>query len=89
MSNREKMVRGGIQLLGGHAAVQFLSLARNFCIARLVSPEDFGVAATFALTLSMLEAIGDLSFNKLLIQDPEGEDPTLQAVLQSLTSSAA
>lgn len=61
-----------------------LSLARNFFIARLLSPEDYGVSATFALTLSTLEVIGDLSFNKLLIQDPDGDDPDLQAVLQSL-----
>ena len=78
-------MRGGIQLLGGHGAVQFILLLRNFCIARLISPEEFGVAATFALTLSVLEAISDMSFAKLLIQDRDGDQPRFQAVLQALT----
>lgn len=85
MANREKLVKGGVQLLGSQGVVQFLSLARNFCIARLISQEDFGIAATFALTLSMIELIGDFSFDKLLIQDRDGENPTMQAVLQMLT----
>lgn len=85
MSDRGKLMRGGVQLLGGHGAMQVIALLRNFCIARLISPEDFGIAATFALTFSILEAVGDLSFDKLLIQDRDGDKPHLQAVLQALT----
>lgn len=59
-----------------------LSFARNIIVARLVSPEDFGIAATFAITVSLLEMISDLAADKLIIQAIDGDDEKLQATAQ-------
>jgi len=79
-----RLLRGGMVLSGGSALSQVLSLVRNLIVARLVTPEDFGVAVTFAVTLSILEAAFAHGFEKLLIQDSEGEDETLQSMLQTI-----
>lgn len=80
---RNTILRGGAVLAAGNAVSQVLSLVRNLIVARLVLPEDFGVAVTFALTLSVLEAAFAHGFDKLLIQDRDGEDETLQSMLQT------
>lgn len=80
---RNPILRGGAVLAAGNAVSQVLSLVRNLIVARMVAPEDFGVAVTFALTLSVLEAAFAHGFDKLLIQDSDGEDETLQSMLQT------
>ena len=61
---------------------QGLSFVRNIIVARLISPQDFGIAATFAITMSLLEMISDLAADRLIIQAKDGEDPQLQATAQ-------
>lgn len=85
MSETGKLWRGALVLMTGHGGGQILGLVRNFAIARLVAPEDFGVAAAFAALLSMLEAASDMAWDKLLIQAKDGEDPALMASIHSLT----
>lgn len=41
-------------------------------------PENFGVAALFAMTFSLFEMISNLSAQTLLIQAQDGDDPRLQ-----------
>jgi len=84
MSENRKLMRGGLVLSIGNALSQVLSLVRNLIVARLVTPDDFGVAVTFALTLSVLEAAFAHGFDKLLIQDEDGEDEMLQSMLHCL-----
>jgi O-antigen/teichoic acid export membrane protein len=80
-----RLVSGTVQLLTGYGAVQLLGLARNFLVARLLTPEDFGIAATFAVTLSVLEMAADLGMDKFLTQSAQGDDPRLQATLHAMT----
>lgn len=87
MSDKNKFLRGGLVLSLGNALSQVFSLLRNLIVARLVSPEEFGVAVTFALTLSVLEAAVAHGFDKLLIQDEEGEEVTLQSMLHAILVS--
>lgn len=78
--NLRRQVLNGVAVIGaGQALGHVLSFVRNIIVARLVGPEDFGIAATFALTVSLLEMISDLGADKLIIQAEDGDDPRLQA----------
>ena len=78
------MIRGGLILSAGNAMAALLSLMRNIVIARLISVEDFGIASTFAITMSVVELASNISLDRLLVQAHDGEEPhflpTLHAV---------
>jgi O-antigen/teichoic acid export membrane protein len=59
-------------------------LLRNFVIARMIMPQDFGVAVTFATTVSLLNLISDLGMDKFIVQDRDGDDPSVQASLHAM-----
>lgn len=82
MSLRRRVLSGAASLGAGQAVSQGLSFVRNIIVARLLSPEDFGIAATFAITVSLLEMISDLAADKLIIQARDGDDPRLQSTAQ-------
>lgn len=79
MSLRRSILKGAAVLIAGQVAGQALAFARNIIIARLLSPHDVGIAATLAITLSLIELVADVSIDKLLIQAKDGDDPRLQA----------
>lgn len=78
MSLRSKIFKGGIVLTGGQFASQALSFVRNIIIARLLNPEDMGIAATFAITITLLEMISNLAVDMLLVQAKDGDAPVFQ-----------
>jgi O-antigen/teichoic acid export membrane protein len=53
---------------GSSAASAVLSFARNVLIARLISVEDFGIAATFTMTVLFMELAGNVAVDRLIIQ---------------------
>jgi O-antigen/teichoic acid export membrane protein len=76
------ILKGGSQLVAGQIANQVSSFIRNLVIARLVSPADFGIAATFGMTLSLMEMLSNVAAEMLLVQSPDGNDPGLQQTAQ-------
>jgi O-antigen/teichoic acid export membrane protein len=76
------VLSGAASLGAGQALGQALSFVRNIIVARLLSPADFGIAAMFAITVSLLEMISDLAADKLIIQAKDGDDPRLQSTAQ-------
>jgi O-antigen/teichoic acid export membrane protein len=83
MSLRMSILRGAAVLTVGNVVSQALAFVRNVVIARLISPHDVGIAATLAITLSLVELLADVSIDKLLIQADDGESPRLQAACQA------
>lgn len=79
---RRSVFTGGTVLGTGQTLSRALSFVRNVIVARLIAPEDFGVAATFAITVSLLEMVSDLAADKLIIQAKDGDEPRLQATAQ-------
>jgi O-antigen/teichoic acid export membrane protein len=61
-----------------------LRFARNVILARLLSPADFGVAATFWITTGFLATISQLGFEQMLIRDKDGDAESVGATGQSL-----
>lgn len=81
MGLKRDVLRGGVLLSAGSAIGKALALARNIIIARLISPEDFGIAATFIITLSLLQSISEVAADKLLVQAKDGDEKHFQKVL--------
>jgi O-antigen/teichoic acid export membrane protein len=48
-------------------------------LARLISPENFGIAATFAMTYALIEMVSNFSAQSLLVQASDGDSPEFQA----------
>lgn len=69
-------------LLSGNAAASVMLLARNLLVARLIPVEDYGIAATFAITMALVEMSTQFGLQQQIIQSKDGEDERFQAALQ-------
>lgn len=76
------MFKSALLILSGNAASALLMLARNLLIARLISVENYGIAATFGLALAIIEMTSTFGLQQQLIQDRRGNEPAFQAALQ-------
>jgi len=79
---KETAIKGTLYLSAGRTIDRALQFLRNIIVARLVSPEDFGIAALFVMTVAFLEMISNLAVDTLLIQSPHGEKPRFQQTSQ-------
>jgi O-antigen/teichoic acid export membrane protein len=61
-------------------------MVRSIILARLISPANFGIAATFAITFSLFEMLSNLSTDRLLVQATDGDEPKLQSTAQMLNA---
>ena len=76
------MFKSALLILSGNAFGSLMLLVRNLVVARLISVEDYGIAATFAISMAVVETITSLGLHQLIVQDSKGNDPALQAGLQ-------
>lgn len=76
------MFRKALFILSGNAATSVLTLVRNLLIARLISVEDYGIAATFAMAMTLVEMVSTLGMQQQIVQAKNGDDPEFQAGLQ-------
>lgn len=76
------MLRSVLLILSGNAAAALLLLARNLIVARLISIEDYGIAATFAIIMAVVEMMSQLGLQQQIVQSEKGDDPRFQAGLQ-------
>lgn len=74
-----KIFRGTLKLSGGQFIVAGCSFLRNVICARMLTKEDFGIAATFALIISLLELTGKMAIDRMVVQSRHGEDPAFIA----------
>src|SRR5581483_8242046 len=84
MSIHRSLFRGGLNLSLSQAFVQGCSFIRNVIVARIISPEDFGIAAVFGMTFLLLEMISNLAADVLLVQAPDGDEAEFQKSAQAL-----
>lgn len=76
------MFRSALVILSGNAFSAVMLLARNLLVARLISVENYGIAATFSLALAVIEMTSTFGLQQQLVQDKRGNDPAFQAALQ-------
>jgi O-antigen/teichoic acid export membrane protein len=60
-------------------------LARYTLLARLLGPEQLGLAATLILTAQFFDSISDAGGDRFLIQSRDGEEPAVQKLVQLLS----
>ena len=68
MTLRLGVMRGALTLAGGNIAANILAALALLALARLLTPEDFGIVAIAAAILSIVQACTELSLNNALIQ---------------------
>lgn len=78
----DHLFRKSLLLLSGNAAAAGFTLIRNLLVARLIPVEDYGVAATFALAMAVVEMASAFGLPQQIIQARDGDDPRFQAALQ-------
>jgi len=78
------MLGSGLLLLTGSFGIGMLMLARNILIANFVSVEHYGIAMTFAITMSLIEVAFSLMAEVYIVKAEDGDDPKTQSVLQSV-----
>ena len=72
-------VRNVLKLAGGTAGSQVMTVAAAPMLTRLYGPESFGVLATFASILAMLNEVSSLRY-ELAIAVPEDDDDAIALV---------
>lgn len=78
------MFRSLLLLLSGNAGRSIVLFARNLAVARLVSVENYGIAATFAVTMGVVELTTNIGLHQLIVRARDGDDPAFQARLHGL-----
>lgn len=76
------MLKKAFLVVTGNAFGSALLLLRNLIVARLVSPHDYGIASTFAISMSIVEMLSYLGLNQLMVVDKDGDDDRFQRVMQ-------
>jgi O-antigen/teichoic acid export membrane protein len=76
------MLRSAALIISGNALASILSLARNLLVARLITVENYGIAATFAISIAVVEMLSALGLQAQIVQARDGNDARLQAGLQ-------
>ncbi|MFA7433427.1 MAG: oligosaccharide flippase family protein [Gemmobacter sp.] len=76
------MFRTALLILSGNAFSSLMTLLRTLIVVRLISVEDYGIAATFAISLAIVEMMSALGLQQMIVRDSRGDDPHFQAALQ-------
>lgn len=77
-------LRGALTFTLASFAAQAISLARTILLARLLSPHDFGIAATYLLIVNLIDMLSQMGLERVIVQDRDGNHPALQANVQAL-----
>ena len=72
-----RVVRGGIWVFALRMTNRGLGLVRIIVLARLLSPEDFGLFGIAILSISVLETFSNTGFNAAIIQRQENTESYL------------
>jgi O-antigen/teichoic acid export membrane protein len=75
------LVRTALLILSGNAVASLLTLLRNLLVANLIPVEDYGIAVTFAMVLTMVEVVSSFGLQLLIVQSRR-DDADWQAALQ-------
>lgn len=77
--NLKQFLKGTFLFTISQSLVQVVGLIRNALIGHAVSPSDFGIAAVFALILSLVESLSEFSAEKLILQYKFGNNERVLA----------
>ncbi len=73
---KKRILRGSAVLSLNEAVGSVCSLVRNYILARVLSKDDFGIAATLTVAFYFLEIISKMAFGQQVIASKHGGDRT-------------
>ncbi|ODP36465.1 oligosaccharide flippase family protein [Sphingomonas turrisvirgatae] len=76
-----RVLRSGMLVLAANLTEVLSALVRNLILARLLTVEQFGIAATFAILMTLVETFQNAGLNRMIVQDPEAMQPHFMASL--------
>ncbi len=74
--------RGGLLYLSATVLAQAFALLRYVALARLLGPQQLGLAAALTVTAGFFDLISDTGSDRFLIQDRDGDLPAVQRLVQ-------
>lgn len=89
VSLRQKAVNAWMLMAAGEGAVYGAAFLRNVILARVLTKADFGIAASFALVVTLFEFSAKLGIAQFVIRDEDGDSPRFIAAAHLLQFSAA
>jgi len=75
------MLGSGLLLLIGNLTIGILMVGRNVLIANFITVEHYGIAMTFAVTVSLIELTANLMADTYVVKSENGDDPGTIKVL--------
>jgi O-antigen/teichoic acid export membrane protein len=90
MSEKKLVLRGSALLLLGQIVGNGCSFIRNIILARFLTKADFGIAATFAMAVQLVDLAGKFSIGMQVVQAKDGNNERFMAsahLFQFLISS--
>lgn len=72
-----RVARAGAWVLIGHATSQCVRLGTNVLLARMLSPDVFGLMSVVYILVIGMSLFSDLGINRIVVQSPRGGDPEL------------
>lgn len=72
-SVKSKAIRSSLWTMGGYGISQVLRFSNNIILARLLTPEIFGLMVLINTFIMGLELFSDIGIGQTLVQNPNGE----------------
>ena len=82
-SAQGRLLKSSAILTSGRLLVYSLSFTRNLILVRMLTKADYGLAAVFGLTISLLEVAGRMAFGQQVIQNRDGDSDAFLATSQA------
>lgn len=76
-SLRHRVAKAGSWVLIGHVVQQVVRLGTNVFLARLLSPDAFGLMSVVYILMIGLALFSDIGITRSVVQSPRGNDPAL------------
>lgn len=69
-----RWVKSGMLVFGSNIIDAIIVLLRNILLARLLSVEDFGIAATFSIFVTLMDAAQTAGLNRIIVQAQDSQE---------------
>ncbi len=86
--SRSKVLKSTSLLSGSQLIVYGCGFIKNVILFRYLSKTDFGIAASFNITMFMFCFVSQISVNRLIVQARDGDDPHFQKTAHFFQFSA-
>ena len=70
----KRLAGQGALLTGGLVLGQLFAFGRNAILGHILSKGDFGIAASLAVTLQILESVSDMAADRMIVQASDGDE---------------